>query len=633
MCDGAGRATTVNGRASACLVGLALGAGLVACGSGADATPAAEAMAEALESGVFDDVPLANATPSDVSAEVEEITGGMGETSRAVELADIDRTGGDDTREATFEVAWALADTEDEWIYTTTASLEFTGEEWLVEWSPSTLHPQLEAGGRLALRTSQAERGDVLAADGTPIVTERLVFRIGIDKTTLDGADPDSSAAELAAAVGVDPDGFADRVEASGPKAFVEAITYREDDAEAVLPELDKIAGARAIPGTMALAPTREFARPVLGTVGEATAEIVEDSNGQINPGDVVGLSGLQQQYDEQLRGQRGIAVELIPADGDPEVVFERDATPGDAVTTTLDIDLQLHAERVLADVGPASALVAVQPSTGNVLAAASGPGGDGYATATLGEYAPGSTFKIVTALAMMRAGITPDTHLTCPETTAVDGKRFKNYDDYPDAALGNIAFTDAIAHSCNTALIDQRDTVTQADLADAAGSLGLGLANPGVPAFAGAVPVEADTTEHAASMIGQGKVLASPLAMATVAASVAAGQTVVPTLIQGADTLPESDPAPLSEDEAGQLRTMMRAAVDYGSATFLGDVPGEPVGAKTGTAEYGTDDPPRTHGWMIAIQGDLAVAAFVEDAESGSHTAGPLLKEFLANE
>jgi cell division protein FtsI/penicillin-binding protein 2 len=556
-------------------------------------------MAEALESGVFDDVPLANATPSDVSAEVEEITGGMGETSRAVELVDIDRTGGDDTREATFEVAWALADTEDEWIYTTTASLEFTGEEWLVEWSPSTLHPQLEDGGRLALRTSQAERGDVLAADGTPIVTERPVFRIGIDKTTLDGADPDSSAAELAAAVGVDPDGFADRVEASGPKAFVEAITYREDDAEAVLPELDKIAGARAIPGTMALAPTREFARPVLGTVGEATAEIVEDSDGQINPGDVVGLSGLQQQYDEQLRGQRGIAVELIPADGDPEVVFERDATPGDAVTTTLDIDLQLHAERVLADVGPASALVAVQPSTGNVLAAASGPSGDGYATATLGEYAPGSTFKI----------------------------------DYPDAALGNIAFTDAIAHSCNTALIDQRDTVTQADLADAASSLGLGLANPGVPAFAGAVPVEADTTEHAASMIGQGKVLASPLAMATVAASVAAGQTVVPTLIQGADTLPESDPAPLSEDEAGQLRTMMRAAVDYGSATFLGDVPGEPVGAKTGTAEYGTDDPPRTHGWMIAIQGDLAVAAFVEDAESGSHTAGPLLKEFLANE
>jgi cell division protein FtsI/penicillin-binding protein 2 len=74
----------------------------------------------------------------------------------------------------------------------------------------------------------------------------------------------------------------------------------------------------------------------------------------------------------------------------------------------------------------------------------------------------------------------------------------------------------------------------------------------------------------------------------------------------------------------------MMRAAVETGSATFLGDVPGEPVGAKTGTAEYGSDGPPRTHGWMIAIQGDLAVAVLVEDAESGSHTAGP--KEFIAD-
>jgi cell division protein FtsI/penicillin-binding protein 2 len=53
-------------------------------------------------------------------------------------------------------------------------------------------------------------------------------------------------------------------------------------------------------------------------------------------------------------------------------------------------------------------------------------------------------------------------------------------------------------------------------------------------------------------------------------------------------------------------------------------------VSAKTGTAEYGTDTPPRTHAWMIATQGDLAVAVFVADGESGSQTAGPLLEKFL---
>ena len=630
MSDGASGARTVGKRGAACLAGLAMGAGLVACGSSMDAA-AAEGMAEALASGQFDHVPLANATPGDVGATVAEMTSGMGVSSREVDLVGLDRTGDGDTQTATFEVTWDLPNVDDEWAYTTTASLSFTGEEWLVEWHPSALHPQLTDGARLALRTWQAERGDVLGADGSPIVTERPVYRIGIDKTTLDAADADSSAVELATLVGVDAEGYADRVEASGPQAFVEAITFRENDVAVVLPEMDGIAGAKAIPDTMPLAPTREFARPILGTVGEATAEIVDESDGQIGPGDVVGLSGLQQQYDEQLRGQHGIAVDVVPADADPEVVFERDATPGQPVTTTLDIDLQLHAESVLADVDPASALVAVQPSTGNVLAAATGLGGDGYPTATLGQYAPGSTFKVVTSLAMLRAGIAPDALLACPETTVVDGKRFKNYDDYPGAALGEITFIDAIAQSCNTAFIDQHGAVTQAKLASAAASLGLGLEyETGVPAFGGSVPAEAGGTEHAASMIGQGKVLASPLAMATAAASVAAGHTVFPIIVEGHDGAPGDSATPLTDDEASQVQDMMRAAVDYGSATFLDDVPGEPVGAKTGTAEYGSDVPPRTHGWMIAIQDDLAVAVFVEDAESGSLTAGPLLEEFL---
>jgi cell division protein FtsI/penicillin-binding protein 2 len=73
-----------------------------------------------------------------------------------------------------------------------------------------------------------------------------------------------------------------------------------------------------------------------------------------------------------------------------------------------------------------------------------------------------------------------------------------------------------------------------------------------------------------------------------------------------------------------------MRAVVTEGTAGFLGDAPGGPVGAKTGTAEFGTGTPPDTHAWMIATQGDLAVAVFVEEGTSGSQTAGPILAEFL---
>jgi cell division protein FtsI/penicillin-binding protein 2 len=132
--------------------------------------------------------------------------------------------------------------------------------------------------------------------------------------------------------------------------------------------------------------------------------------------------------------------------------------------------------------------------------------------------------------------------------------------------------------------------------------------------------------------MIGQGKVLASPLAMATVAASVAAGHVVVPHLLEG--KAPTADPAePLTTAEAAQLRDLMRAVVTEGSGRLLAGLPGK-VGAKTGTAEYGeprSDGTLPTHTWMIATQGDLAVAVFVETGESGSQTAGPLLEAFLS--
>ena len=119
-------------------------------------------------------------------------------------------------------------------------------------------------------------------------------------------------------------------------------------------------------------------------------------------------------------------------------------------------------------------------------------------------------------------------------------------------------------------------------------------------------------------------------MAMAAVAASVAEGRAVVPRLLPDLPA-PEADPAaPLTAEEADALRDMMRAVVTEGTARFLEDVPGDPVGAKTGTAEFGTGTPPDTHAWMIATQGDLAVAVFVEEGQSGSQTAGPILEEFL---
>ncbi|MGB4836121.1 MAG: penicillin-binding transpeptidase domain-containing protein, partial [Nostocoides sp.] len=128
-----------------------------------------------------------------------------------------------------------------------------------------------------------------------------------------------------------------------------------------------------------------------------------------------------------------------------------------------------------------------------------------------------------------------------------------------------------------------------------------------------------------------QGQVVATPLGMATVAATIGRGRVVTPFIVvdQGGASNPR--PAqPLSSAEGSALRSLMRSVVTDGSARFLDGLPGKPVLAKTGTAEYGSGNPPPIHAWMIALQGDLAVAVFVEKGESGARTAGPVLEDFL---
>jgi cell division protein FtsI/penicillin-binding protein 2 len=462
-------------------------------------------------------------------------------------------------------------------------------------------------------------------------VADRPVIRLGIDKAHVADARSKTSARRLAELVGLDVAPYVKQVAASGDDAFVEAIVYREGE---VPPDVgqgyDQIPGVLAVADRLPLAPTREFAAPILGRVGEVTAEMVEEDPDTYRPGDVAGVSGLQARYDDQLRGTPGVVVEAVSSDGKRRELFREDAVKGRPLKLTLRADLQLAAERLLADVGPASALVAIKPSNGDIVAAANGPGTDGYNMATFGQIAPGSTFKSVSSLALLRNGLTPESVVPCSPTIVVDGKQFENYDDYPASALGRIPLRTAIANSCNTAVISQAGRLGKDDLADAAASLGVGVDHDlGFPAYFGSVEPPASETEKAADMIGQGTILASPMAMATVAASIQSGRTVLPRLVPSWD-VEQADVPELTGSESAQLRGMLRDVVTSGSGRLLADVPGPPVIAKTGTAEFEKGGRLLTHAWMIAAQGDLAVAVFVDVGSSGSGTAGPILESFL---
>jgi cell division protein FtsI/penicillin-binding protein 2 len=183
--------------------------------------------------------------------------------------------------------------------------------------------------------------------------------------------------------------------------------------------------------------------------------------------------------------------------------------------------------------------------------------------------------------------------------------------------------------------------------LADAADAFGIGRDwQLTLNSFSGDVPLPTGPTDKAASAIGQGRVLMSPLSMAMVAAAVASGTPHDARLLRSGpaprDTplvspvpmppTPSASPTGLpSLEYPSALRELMFETVRSGTASIL-KVGNAQVGAKTGTAEYGSETEPGKHAWMVGFVGDIAFAVIVERGDTGAKTAGPLARKFVEN-
>jgi hypothetical protein len=352
---------------------------------------------------------------------------------------------------------------------------------------------------------------------------------------------------------------------------------------------------------------------------------------GQVDETTGEGLSGLQKRYDSELAGT-GQSYAIAVTDRDTGKALRSLAKAGTRagkdVKTTIDPKVQSAAAAALDSAKVAASLVAINPSTGEILAVANRP--SGYNRALVGQYAPGSTFKVVTAAALLESGMSPSDTLACPKYEYVNGFRFENQDEF---SLGSSStFRQAFARSCNTAFIQARSRIDNSTLASTASAFGIGGEwDTGASTYDGSVPVSADANDKAASMIGQARVLASPLVMASVAATVKSGRFVQPQLVPSAVKQPYEAPRTLAPDVVRDLQSMMRSVVTDGAGDALQGLPGEPH-AKTGTAEFGDEKPPKTHAWMIGYQGtsDLAWAVLLEGGGSGGDDAGPIAAAFL---
>ncbi|WP_328394712.1 penicillin-binding transpeptidase domain-containing protein [Nocardia sp. NBC_00416] len=494
------------------------------------------------------------------------------------------------------EVTWKLgAGGRAEWKYTTTGTAGETDDGWKVHWDPATVAPGLEKGP-LSYTPVYPDPARVLDAAGGDLMTEQVVTLVQLAP----GADTVAAAGLLTPLAPGITAGSLDAELSAAQGEPVTAISLREADIAPIRDALAATRGVTLAPQTRLLTADKTISGPALSGLGELW----------------------QQQADEAA----GWVVRAQTPD-DTQRIAGENPRPTTDIRSTVDTGWQRAAETALDPIATPAAIVAVRPSTGEIVALGQNAAADTEGPIALtGLYPPGSTFKTVTAAAVLDAGIaTPDTVLPCPGVADIEGRRIPNDDSFD---LGQVPLHTAFARSCNTTMAGLAVQLPPEALTGTAERLGLGVdyVTPGLTTVTGTVPVTRSPAERVEASIGQGQVTASPFGMALVAASVAHGAPPVPQLVTGSPGTPDRTPQPLPAAVTDQLRTMMRETVTAGTATQLADIPG--LMGKTGTAEYG--DNTHAHGWFIGIQGDLAFAVFVADAGSSGpavEAAGRMLR------
>lgn len=631
--------------AAAALACLALAAGaLTACGSDNGPEKAVDAFAEGWHAGQLDKVgfidPTGQKVPAtDVATQIKALSGELAQNPPALKREG-DPKVTKDVATSTVTVDWTLPGGA-HWTYPTTMRLRKGDDDaWQVIWEPKVVQEKLTDGDALVVRRLGAERGSILDGAGQPIVEARPVVHVGVQPdsiTEINALIKDLDAAFKSVGTKVGMSDLPARVAAAQPRAFVDVVTLREEVYLKIKQRLQDMPGTRFVKDKRHLAPTREFARALLGTVDPVLKEDIDKNPGKYVVGDLIGHSGIQGRYDDRLRGTTGQSVVVTrkgpEADAraeDVAEVFRSESKPGAPLKTTLDPAVQKAADDALKGNPRRTAIVAMRISDGAVLAAANGPDGGTDNLAFTASVPPGSTFKMVSALGLLDAGkVSLDGKVNCPKTLSVPGRPpIKNSHDF---ALGSVPFRVDFAKSCNTAFASLANDLGDGGLATAGRSLGLeGEWDLGVDAFSGKISTGGSAGERAAAIFGQGTTVVSPLAMTAATAAVAHGQWQQPkVLLDPAPAAPAAAGPQLKAASVEPLRTMMREVITGGTGSALRDVPGEQVFGKTGTAEF-DNNPANTHAWFVGWQGDVAFAVFVEKGGDSTTSSVPLAEKFL---
>jgi len=371
---------------------------------------------------------------------------------------------------------------------------------------------------------------------------------------------------------------------------------------------------------------TGESANPEIEAVDRDNVVLTKDKYPSLGPI----LDELRAKYGDAAGGTPGVELSIrhqAEGSADTTLVTLAKGRPG-KLRTTLSASAQAAAETAVKKYTESS-VVAVKPSTGEVLAVANHRD-DGFNAAFLGKLAPGSTMKILSAATLIDNGITSmNGPAPCPNEAVWQSQTFHNLKGM--AANEKATLADSFARSCNTAFVKYADEVKVDSLTkEAENRFGLGRDNwkTGIPSFDGSVPASGGP-DTAANMIGQGQVQLSPLNMASVTATAMTGRFRQPVIVSPKlDDRELATAQGLSASTVAQLRAMMNRTATSGTAAGVMAGLSGSIGAKTGSAEV--DGQSRSNSWFTGYRGDIAAAAMTQDGGHGIDAAGPIVAAVL---
>ena len=559
--------------------------------SGPEPGDTAEAFLSAFAEGDLAAAARETDSPDTAKAQMGEVRDALEPKSVRTKVEEVGQAEGATTANVAYSVTWDLGGGRT-WEYDSHIELRETDDRWQVHWSPTVIHPKLAQQQAIAVQGEQPELAPVLDRDGNLVLAPSRVISVLLEKekagnvravagalaTALDGFDRTITQASILAGAAKAPAGQPYQV-----------VALRQTDYDLVKPAIYDLLGVRFTSAPRLLPNDKAFA-PTL-------------------------LPGIRKVVEADLTGKAGWRVITTdPTGAEVEELYAKAAEPAEAATTTLSVGVQRAAQAAVNAEPNASMLVAMQPSTGELLAVAQNAPADKQGPiALMGRYPPGSTFKIVTAAAALAAGkVTAATPLGCPATIVVDGREIPNSGKFDK---GTIPLSSAFAFSCNTTFAQLATAMGPSELTGTAKQLGLGVdfVMPGATTVTGSVPVASNVVERAEDGFGQGRVVASPFGMALLVSTVATGTMPTPALLRGATTEADSRVEPVSPQVLDGVRAMMQEMVRITPA--LAAFPG--LRGKTGTAQFG--DGKHAHGWFVGYRGDLAFAVLLTGAEKSS--------------